>query len=429
MLPNGRGATSRETAHGEVNNGAAANGVPVEDAVRELERILQSPSFRTSKQCQRFLRHVVERTLDGNAESLHERSIGHQLYGRKPDYDPSIDPVVRVRAGEIRKRLAQYYVESGSDSEVRLELPVGSYRARFSLTPANAAPAPERAALVLSRRVWPWIAGLIALATVALAVTLRVGSSREPALEAFWEPVFASQRPIVICSGHPVVYFLSARVHERYRKQHEAKALAVQGPYVIPLRPDELVEGRDIVPVTDQYIGAGDGMVSSRLAGLFARHGKDWQLRYGNDLSFTDLRSAPAVLIGAFSNRWTLSLTERLRFLFEVRGGIKRITDRADARRQWALPDIAPDGKVAHDYAIVSRVFHSDTGEALITAAGITQYGTQATAEFLVNNGLIAAAVKNAPADWRKRNLQVILHTKVVGHTSGLPEIVAVHFW
>jgi hypothetical protein len=149
------------------------------------------------------------------------------------------------------------------------------------------------------------------------------------------------------------------------------------------------VEGRDIVPVTDQYVGAGDSVVAARLASLFGQHGKDWQLRFGNDISFTDLRNAPAVLIGAFSNRWTLTMTGKLRYVFDFQNGVKRIIDRHDPTRHWDLPDIAPDGKTSHDYALISRVFHSETGEMIISAAGITQYGTQATSEFLANNGLI----------------------------------------
>jgi hypothetical protein len=418
---------SREDAP-PAHGGGFGNGFSREVVLRELDRILQSPSFRTSRQCQRFFRYVVEQTLDQNDDFLHERSIGREVFGRKADYDTSTDPIVRVRAGEIRKRLAQYYMESGTDCEVRFELPSGSYRAQLSGNEAAGA-TPKQPTVRPSRRIWPWLVGAVAVAVVASASLLLTGVYRESALDAFWRPVLSSNRPILICSGHPVVYFLSSRIHARYREQLSAKALPLQGPYVIPLRPDEMVEGRDIVPVTDQYIGAGDSVVATRLSALFGRHGKDWQLRFGNDVSFTDLRSAPAVLIGAFSNRWTLTMTEKLRFVFDFDGGVKRIIDHADARNEWALPDIAPDGRTTHDYAIVSRIFHSETGEMLISAAGITQYGTQATAEFLVNDDLIKQAVRDAPPDWKNRNMQVVLRTKVVGRTTGPPEILAVHFW
>ena len=408
------------------NEGQSVGVVPRAAVLRELERIVQSRPFRTSQQCQRCLRYVVEKSLGQSDEFLHERAIGQEVFGKKADYDTSVDPVVRVRAGEIRKRLAQYYLDADTDYEVRLELPPGSYRVQFAGNKA-AAGTDGQPGKRPRRRVWAWV---LAAAAGLMAIALLVSSlSRPSALETFWAPALSSERPVLICSGHPVVYFLSKRIHDRYRTEVAAQQLPLQGPYVIPLRPDETVEGRDIVPVTDQYIGAGDGMVAARLAALFGRYRKGWQLRFGNDISFTDLRASPAVLIGAFSNRWTMAMTGELRFVFDFESGVERILDRTDANAQWALPDIAPDGKTPHDYAIVSRVLQSESGEMIISAAGITQYGTHVAAEFLVNDSLIEQAVKDAPPDWKTRNMQVLLYSKVVGRTPGPPKILAVHFW
>jgi len=79
----------------------------------------------------------------------------------------------------------------------------------------------------------------------------------------------------------------------------------------------------------------------------------------------------------------------------------------------------------------VSRVFDSKTGELLIAAAGITQYGTRAAGEFLTSPHLMAglAADANTPSDWAKKNLQVLLHTTIVDDTPGPPSIVTTCFW
>jgi hypothetical protein len=113
---------------------------PAASEVKEaLSKILDSHPFRTSRQCQDLLRYVVERTLDGADVSLRERIIGVEVFGRQPTYDTSEDPVVRVRAADVRKRLAQYYqsLESGSPV-LQIELLPGSYRAHFR----NGRPAP-----------------------------------------------------------------------------------------------------------------------------------------------------------------------------------------------------------------------------------------------------------------------------------------------
>src|SRR6201997_1338440 len=74
-----------------------------------LEDILQSTPFRTSRQCQDMFRYIVEHSLAGSDDLLRERVIGAEVFGRAADYDTAEDPVVRVRAANVRKRLAQYY--------------------------------------------------------------------------------------------------------------------------------------------------------------------------------------------------------------------------------------------------------------------------------------------------------------------------------
>src|SRR5437667_382466 len=97
----------------------------------QLDRILAHPQFRNSKRYPALLRHVVERSLEGRSESLKERTIGIDIFGREPAYDTNLDHTVRSSAGEIRKRLAQYYVESEHEDEIRIDLPAGSYVPQF----------------------------------------------------------------------------------------------------------------------------------------------------------------------------------------------------------------------------------------------------------------------------------------------------------
>src|ERR1700733_10547942 len=93
ILPKGSGSDLRALAH------------------EELERILQSADFRQSEQSKRLLRYLVEQSLDGRQDLLRERAIGTALFGRETGYDTNESPIVRVRANEIRKRLAKYYQE------------------------------------------------------------------------------------------------------------------------------------------------------------------------------------------------------------------------------------------------------------------------------------------------------------------------------
>src|SRR6516162_8583858 len=103
----------------------------------QLERLLESHLFRNSKRYPNMLRHIVERTLAGRSEEIKERSLGVLVFGRPADYDCSADPVVRMSAAEIRKRLAQYYSEPRHRDQLRIELPIGSYIPEFHWPEGN----------------------------------------------------------------------------------------------------------------------------------------------------------------------------------------------------------------------------------------------------------------------------------------------------
>ncbi len=392
-----------------------------------LDSVLASPAFRKSEQCRKFLTYVVEHSHKGADEMLKERCIGVEVFGRAADYDTAEDPVVRVRATEVRKRLAQYYGEAAAESDVRIEIPSGSYRAEFHW-PVAQPPSAGGAARPPRRRV-PWVAAALGLAVLATAAVglMVMGRTKPPdTVQRFWAPVLESSKPVLIYCGQPVVYFLSREVHDKYRSTVPPDKQ--RGSYALTLDPKETIRGSDVIPVTDQFVGIGNAHTAALLAGLFAERRKAVEIRYANDLSFSDLRGSPSVLIGAFSNLWTLEMQGGLRFVFEQDKGTRRIRDRSD-NHTWQLPDLAPDGKTPEDYAVVTRLFDSATGQLLISAAGITQNGTRSAGEFLTNAPLMKDALAKMPADWPRRNVQVLLHTNVYKGTPGSPKVVAAHVW
>jgi hypothetical protein len=367
--------------------------------IREaLGEVLQSAPFRTTRQCQSLLTYVVEHTLAGESDLLRERVIGTEVFGRSHDYEPGDDPVVRVRAAEVRKRLAQYYHDR-ADSLVRIDIPSGSYRAVFQWKAAPlTTPASPKPVLQKFRWRWALVAVLVIAAGAMVVRGLRTTPSLAPsALDQFWAPALTSPKPILVYNATTPVF----------------------------RSPDLTDSPRGLVPVRNQYMTIGDAYASVALTSLFARKGKLYQLRYGTDLTFGDLRYQPSILIGAFGNAWTLQTTNYLRFVFDKHPTIR---DRSD-NRSYTLPNMTPDGRTPEDYAIVSRVFDSNTGELLIVAAGITQYGSRAAGEFITSPQLMAGLAVNAPSDWPKKNLQVLLHTKIVDDTPGPPSIVTTHFW
>ena len=180
-------------------------------AVRDqLARLLGSGHFRTSKRCQALLRFVVEAYLENHTDRVKERTIGIEVFQRDPDYDTNQDSVVRTTAAEIRKKLAQYYLEPGHDNELRVLLPQGSYLPEFRLPPIavpTAAPAPpaEKAPAAAGAMRQRLIGAAAALALVAVAGLAGYWYSRPRTTELslFWKPLLEDASGAVICVGQP----------------------------------------------------------------------------------------------------------------------------------------------------------------------------------------------------------------------------------
>ena len=124
--------------------------------------------------------------------------------------------------------------------------------------------------------------------------------------------------------------------------------------------------------------------------------------------------------MGFAYTRWK-EISSEMRYFIDGSRRPVVITDNGSPTK-WALPDLPADGTPAEDYAIVSRVFHPDTHAMLVEVAGITQYGTDAAADLVTNPDLMAEALRNAPAGWQRKNMQIVTHVKVV---SGRAEFAA----
>ncbi len=114
------------------------------DSVREeLERIITSSKFRASERTRQFLRFVVEETLAGRADAIKAYSIAVNCFGREPDFDPQLDPYVRIVARRLRRTLSHYYEEEGARDLILIDIPKGTYVPVFRERDTTAEPARE----------------------------------------------------------------------------------------------------------------------------------------------------------------------------------------------------------------------------------------------------------------------------------------------
>ncbi|SEF89958.1 hypothetical protein SAMN05421819_1284 [Bryocella elongata] len=386
----------------------------------ELDNILASDSFKGSKRCQAFLRYVVEAASTGNADQLKERTLGIDLFGRTPDYDTGDDAIVRVKANEVRKRLAQYSLGADPARRVRIELPAGSYAPQFDWYKDSARIVPSRRGVLVSR--WAVVSAVMLCTVAGVSAVMH---SRDP-LRLFWEPMLGGSSSPIVCLGHPDVYIPT----HGEPAMDEARSRPLQS-----LRPVAYVtssESRthpDVELIRDGYVGIGDSNASFLIGRALQSFGRGSQARLGDDVSFSDLKKAPAVLVGGFSNRWTMSMTNGLRFSFAEQDDKRVIVDRDRPSTFWSVPSLSKTGHATEDYAIVSRVLVARTGQSLVSIAGISGYGSQAAGEFVTDPAAIQKLTRSAPKGWERMNLQLVLRTKVVGETPGPAEVVASYYW
>lgn len=376
-----------------------------------LHRIFESQGFRASRRSQDFLRYVVERTLDGQSESLKERSIGIDVFGRSATYDPSDDATVRVKAGEVRKRLGHYYATEGQHEEIRIELPAGTYVPEFVRTEPHVPPAESKsidvAAVSPPASFWKRRIFLLSLVFLAIVIgatiwfKLRVPDT---VVDQFWAPVLRGSAPLLLSTAYVPVYGVD--------------------PKMTPERPTRY---EDFVPLNDQFVGGGDLMAVARISAMLNRTHHPYRVKIGSDVSFQDLRTGPTALIGYSYTRWR-EISQQLRFFIDAERRPRMVTDNGKAT-EWALPDLPADRHTNEDYAIITRVFHPDTQAMLVEVAGITQYGTEAAADLITTPEYLAEALRDAPKGWQNKNLQLVLHVKVISGTPASPKVVAKYFW
>lgn len=112
---------------------ASDEAVSDEAVIKELECILKSQDFKDKPMLRGFLSFVVEETLAGRAHEIKGYTVATQVFGRRNDFDPTIDPIVRIQAGRLRRTLESYYLARGRLDQVRIEIGKGSYIPTFSM--------------------------------------------------------------------------------------------------------------------------------------------------------------------------------------------------------------------------------------------------------------------------------------------------------
>jgi len=395
----------------------------------QLDRMLRSRHFRNSRRYPAFLAHVVRRRLEGDLDSLKERILGIEVFKRAHDYDTGADPVVRITAGEVRKRIALYYHDEGTEQELRIELPAGSYVPMFFPFPSPSAPqdlplpfaessqqpirggtAPTGLQELPLRRValrfWILAAALALVLALATATAWFWAWTSSP-LQSMWRPFFDSPDQALIVVGSPLG--------------------TLAGPVGSGGTPDSH---------SHVHLSLNDALALADVASLFEVHHRSYRVQAAAATSLDDLRKRPVVLIAAFGNPWSGRILSPLRFSLlrqqvapDGSTILGSIVDRRHPGPMWSFDFAKPVTVNSKDYAIVARL-HSDLTEGPVAViAGLGASATESAGEFLSSPEYLQQINSVAPADWRNKNLELVLEVPIVDGQASHAHIVASEFW
>lgn len=404
--------------------------------LRQMDRLLNSRHFCNSKRYPALLEFIIRQTLAGNADSLKERVLGIAVFHRAPDYDANADPIVRVTAGEIRRRIAQFYHEAGAGEEIYIDLRSGSYVPEFCPAAPIAAEtkelvglSPEEVALPVAvettgpaataaQRRWPWRASAVALVTIALtgaAVLLSATAwqSRDQRNQ-LWYPLLNSPAPVLVVVGQP---------------------------HILQLENSSPGGAYEHGPASELELA--DAIAMAHLCNVLDAHHHLYQITAVSSTSLSDLRKGPTILVGGFNNPWSLRILRPLRFSIksaaEGSGGdsenaanpqILQIADRKDQPGSpWTVDFHQPISAITHDYAIIARFQANMTDGEVMVIAGLGSGGTESASKFVSSAVYMTQLGRNAPRNWRNMNMEAVLETEVIGGRAGHPHIIAAEFW
>ena len=384
--------------------------------------MLANRHFSHSRRFPAFLRFVVNKALAGELDDLKERTLGVEIFGRKADYDTASDPIVRVTAAEIRKRIAQYYQEPGHEGELRISLDAGSYVPQFhwpkelhetghgeqhGASPNGDAAETAKGARGI-RRLLLWFG--VPIAAIALLVVLGFAfgwrTEHPSAVDFFWGPVMNAGNPALLCIVD----------------QPQTTNVAVDAA-----NPDHQIE----VPTQMRDVNSDDLSAIVKVGGLFRSYGKEYAMKSTEDTTLADLRNGPTIFIGAFDNVWTMRLTKPLRFHFGNNAAFDKewIVDGQTNKQYFTDRPVLETNNDYREYAIVARFTDVDTGQLEVIVAGIGQGSTLIAGEFLTNPKYLAELESAARAAGNKQNIEAVLSTQIINGQPGTPKIEATYFW
>src|SRR6516165_1646896 len=354
-----------------------------------VERLVASHALHGSESLCKLLRYLAKRAQEQPGLQVKEYQIATEVFGRHADFDPQVDSFVRVQAGRLRTKLAEYYGSEGAAERLVVELPKGNYALTLHERPVPAggngagidtattaigkihAPSGRQlltpvlsAALVAALLFIAW---LVASRKDPNAVN-RIGAPAAPAVfRVFWDGFSREdQEPWVIFSNAAFV----GRPDTGMRYYDAAK------------------DGKS--PILDHYTGVGEVLAVHNLDLVFGALHQSLRVKRGSLFSLDDAKNNDLIFIGSPSENLTLlDIPSTREFVFKQitsgsrMGTMEIINAHPESGEPKEFLPTAPDQTLAEDYSIIALKRGLNPAHSVLILAGDTTIGTQAAVEYV----------------------------------------------
>jgi hypothetical protein len=364
----------------------------------QIDKLVNSHALHGSESLCKLLRYLAKHALDHPGAPIKEYQIATEVFARSSDFDPQLDSMVRVQAGRLRVKLAEYYNSDGADDPIVVELPRGTYVLSFhhrvgGTSRAHSAPPSEKGwegAAPRRHTYRNWIIATVSLAVLlaaSSAVILSLVSNRNSAqagishefeappaaFRVFWNGFVSGQE-------EPWVIFSNAKFVGRPE---------------VGLRYYDAGKDKNS-PIFDNYTGVGEVLAVHELDHLFGTLHRQIRVKRGSLFSLDDAKNNNLIFVGSpLENLTLLEIPGTQEFVFHrvAAGPRKGDPEIVNVHPQPGEPKnflgTLGSESLTEDYAVIGLLRGLDPGQAVLILAGNTTMGTQAAVEYVCHKNSV----------------------------------------
>jgi hypothetical protein len=403
---------------------------------KQLDRLINSQVLHSSESLCRLLQYLAKHAIEHPGAPLKEYQIATEVLGKRADFDPQVDSAIRVQAGRLRTKLAEYYSSEGAHDQIIVELPKGSYllthHARHvgnghSVSAIGSEPEPAPGKPNSDHRRWLLGAALACLVAVALVTgTWQLANGR-------------TMQPLVVNAQADAVPQVFQQFWGSFVSQPEdpwvvfSNAAFVGRPETGMRYFNASSDSRKLI--WDHYTGVGEVLAVHSLDQVFGEFRRNLKVKRGSLFSLDDAQNNSLIFLGSPSENLSLGeIPSTKEFVFQrltlgPRTGDLAIVNRhpqgTEAKEFVASPSNSP---LTDDYAVVALITGLNSSRSVVILAGTTTFGTEGAAEYVSRQNTLQNLVSrlNLSSNGEVKPFEALLHVRVARGVPMETELVAV---